>query len=79
MIMDLLLAVVFSLSSCMLLASAGKETRDVPCWIDLSLIFGICNVLIILLSCLENKAQPNPFSDFTVGSRAMFLINCFQS
>lgn len=46
---------------------------------DLSSIFGLCNALIILYSCLGNKSQPDHPSDFTLGSRQMFLINCFQS
>lgn len=57
--MDLLLAVVFSLSSCILIASTGREASDMLYQMDRSLIFGICKVLIILLFCLANKPQPD--------------------
>lgn len=74
-----LLAVVFSLSSCTLLAGAVRETRDVLRQMDLSLIFGICNVLIIFLFCLGNKTQPNHPLWLYCRFKTDVLINCFQS
>lgn len=50
---------VFLFFSCIVAASAGRESRGVLYQMDLSPIFGICDVLIILLFYLGNKAQPN--------------------
>lgn len=70
----------FLFFSCIVTASTGRETRGVLYQMDLSPIFGLWNALInYSFSSLETNHKLTTLSDFTLGSRQMFLINCFQS